>query len=85
MASKSKFGCWAPDHSAYRYLKDLIDIFEAHDWDWSYHAFREWSGWSVEYGPDRQDNAPAAHPTDRQQLLADWYARNQKPAWAASR
>jgi len=33
---------WAPDNSACRYLKDLIDIFEAHGWDWSYHAFREW-------------------------------------------
>jgi len=32
---------WAPDGSAYRYLKDLIDVFEAHGWDWSYHAFRE--------------------------------------------
>ncbi|MBM4049484.1 MAG: glycoside hydrolase family 5 protein, partial [Planctomycetes bacterium] len=41
---------WAPDNSAYRYLKDLIDIFEANGWDWSYHAFREWSGWSVEHG-----------------------------------
>jgi hypothetical protein len=25
-------------------LKDLIDIFKAHDWDRSYHAFREWEG-----------------------------------------
>jgi hypothetical protein len=26
---------WAPDDSACRYLADLIDIFEAHAWDWS--------------------------------------------------
>ena len=71
---------WAPDHSACRYLKDLIDIFEAHDWDWSYHAFREWNGWSVEHGPDRQDNRPSSTPTDRQQLLREWFARNHKPA-----
>ncbi len=72
---------WAPDNSAGRYLKDLIDIFEAHGWDWSYHAFREWNGWSVEHGPDRRDNAPAPAPTDRQRLLCDWFARNQKPRW----
>lgn len=70
---------WAPDGSAGRYLKDLIDIFEACGWDWSYHAFREWSGWSVEHGPDRADTAPAATPTDRQRLLQEWFARNQKP------
>jgi endoglucanase len=72
---------WAPDDSAYRYLKDLIDIFEAHGWDWSYHAFREWQGWSVEHGSDRTINTPASSPTDRQKLLCDWFAKNQKPKW----
>jgi endoglucanase len=75
---------WAPDNSACRYLKDLIDIFEAHGWDWTYHAYREWNGWSVEHGPDRQNNARSSAPTDRQQLLCDWFARNQKPAWTRS-
>jgi hypothetical protein len=70
---------WAPDNSAARYLGDLIDIFEAHGWDWSYHAFREWQGWSVEYGPERRDTQPATSPTDRQRLIRDWFARNQKP------
>jgi len=70
---------WAPDHSACRYLSDLIDIFEAQGWDWSYHAFREWSGWSVEHGSDRQDTLPANSPTDRERLLCDWFARNQGP------
>jgi hypothetical protein len=72
---------WAPDHSAYRYLRDLIDIFEAHGWDWTYHAFREWSGWSVEHGPDRHDTRPADEPTDRQRLLQRWFGENQKPTW----
>ena len=69
----------APNQSAHRYLKDVIDIFEAHDWDWSYHAFREWSGWSVEHTEDPQNNQPAAQPTERQKLLQSWYAKNQKP------
>lgn len=69
---------WAPDHSACRYLSDLIDIFESQGWDWSYHAFREWSGWSVEHGPDRQDTQPVSSPTDRQRLLCRWFALNRK-------
>jgi endoglucanase len=70
---------WAPGDSGCRYLKDCIDIFESHHWDWSYHAFREWNGWSVEHGPDRADNRPAATPTDRQKLLCSWFSQNQKP------
>ena len=72
---------WAPDGSAYRYLRDLIDIFEAHDWDWTYHAFREWTGWSVEHGPDPENTKPVAEPTPRQKLLTEWFSKNQKPSW----
>ncbi len=72
---------WAPGDSAYRYLKDVIDILESHDWDWSYHAFREWDGWSVEHGPDRQNRRPAPSPTDREELLRSWFAKNQKPGF----
>lgn len=72
---------WAPDHSAYRYIKDLIDIFEAHNWDWTYYAFRgQWNGYSVEHSEDRNDNTPAAAPTDRLKLLLEWFSRNEKPA-----
>jgi hypothetical protein len=70
---------WAPGHSAYNYLRDLIDLFEEQGWDWAYHAFREWDGWSVEHGPDPQDHAPSATPTDRERLLRSWYARNSQP------
>jgi hypothetical protein len=72
---------WAPEGSATRYLKDLIAIFEARGWDWSYHAFREWNGWSVEHGPDRNDQQRATEPTDRERLLRAWFAKNQKPQW----
>ena len=72
---------WAPDGSAHRYLRDCIDIFEEHGWDWSYHAFREWSGWSVEHSDDREQGQPTPEPNDRQRLLRDWLGKNQKPAW----
>ena len=67
---------WAPDDSAFRYLRDGIELFEEFGWDWSYHAFREWDGWSVEHGPDRNDRARSATPTSREKLLRDWYGRN---------
>ncbi len=37
---------WAP--GADQYIRDCIEIFEEYGWDWCYHAFREWDGWSVE-------------------------------------
>ena len=67
---------WAPDHSACRYLRDLIDLFEQYGWDWSYHAYREWDGWSVEHGPDRNDRKPTTTPTERRKLLLGWFAKN---------
>ena len=69
---------WAPEGSGFRYLRDVIDIFERQGWDWSYHAFREWQGWSVEHGSDRNDTRVTEQPTDRKQLLLEWFARNKK-------
>ncbi|MBF0329900.1 MAG: cellulase family glycosylhydrolase [Nitrospirae bacterium] len=70
---------WAPGNSTYNYLKDAIDIFEENGWDWSYHAFREWTGWSVEHHQDRKDAKPIKMQTDRQILLETWFAKNEKP------
>ncbi len=70
---------WAPGDSAFNYLKDCIEIFEEYGWDWSYHAYREWNGWSVEYGPDKNDNQPAKEETSRKKLLLEWFAKNRKP------
>jgi hypothetical protein len=69
---------WAPGDSARDYLRDCIEIFEQYDWDWAYHAFREWDGWSVEHGPDRKDRTPSPTPTSRERLLRSWYAKNRK-------
>jgi hypothetical protein len=69
---------WAPNDSAYRYLKDCIALFEEFGWDWSYHAFREWSGWSVEHAQDQADTAPSKTQTSREKLLREWYGKNLK-------
>jgi endoglucanase len=67
---------WAPGDSGYCYLRDVIDLFEEYNWDWSYHAFREWDGWSVEHGHERDDRSPAKVPTKRMDLLLKWFAKN---------
>jgi len=68
---------WAP--GAADYLKDTIGIFEEYGWDWTYHAYREWDGWSVEHGSDPNDHQPAREPTDRKKLLLEWFGKNRQP------
>lgn len=63
-----------------RYLADCIDIFEEYGWDWTYHAFREWHGWSFEHEDlpyDKAHGVPAATPTARAQVLMQWFERNR--------
>ena len=71
---------WAPGQSAANYLRDCIELFEEYGWDWSYHAYREWDGWSVEHGSDPEDKRPTTEPTDRKRLLLEWFARNRRPS-----
>ncbi len=71
---------WAP--GAARYLEDCVSIFEEYGWDWSYHAYREWPGWSVEHENlpvDKDHHTPAATDTDRKKVLLNWFAKNEKP------
>lgn len=68
---------WAP--GAEKYLADVTSIFEEQGWDWSYHAFREWTGWSLEYGPDPEDNKPSPTPTERFKVIQKLLQQNQKP------
>ena len=67
---------FAPENSTYRWLRDVIELFEENKWDWTYHAYREWDGWSVEHGTDRNEHKPSPMPTDRQKLLMSWFANN---------
>ncbi len=50
---------WSPN--AEIWLKDCIDIFEEYGWDYAYHSFREWEGFSLEHAglpPDQFRPAP---------------------------
>ncbi|MBQ7666931.1 MAG: cellulase family glycosylhydrolase [Kiritimatiellae bacterium] len=60
---------WA--EGAEKYLEDCMDVFEEYGWDWTYHAFREWSGWSLEHeGPDEKHMAPSADNPRKKAILA---------------
>ena len=59
---------WA--EGADRYMADCISVFEEYGWDWTYHAFREYSGWSVEHeGPDASHMVPSTDNPRRRVLL----------------
>ena len=64
---------WA--EGADKYLRDCIEMFEGYGWDWSYHAFREWAGWSVEHvGEDAKSLRPSAD-NPRKRALLDGFKR----------
>jgi len=66
---------WAPGGADY--LADLISIFEENRWDWCYHAFREFEGWSLEH-----EGAPGAvkpsTTNDRKKILIQSFKKNQQ-------
>ena len=65
---------WAPGADAY--LRDCIDLFEEYGWDWTYHAFREYAGWSVEHeGEDAKSLRPAADTPRKRVLLEGFRAK----------
>jgi hypothetical protein len=65
---------WAP--GAETYLADLIAIFESQGWDWSYHAFREWQGWNLELGTDRDDLVPRPESSARLKVILEGFKKN---------
>lgn len=67
---------WAP--GAATYLADCTAIFEEYGWDWTYHSFREWGGWSLEAADLPYDtiHAKATEPTSRAKALSHWFSQN---------
>ena len=73
---------WAP--GADRYIRDCIALFEEYGWDWTYHAFREWEGWSVEheavkFGTTPDCFRPSADNPRRRALLNGLSGRIARP------
>ncbi len=63
---------WAP--GAAQWLEDVISIFEENGWDWTYHAFREYDGWSVEHSAIKEE--AIVPTTDRKEILLKYMQRN---------
>ncbi len=64
---------WA--NGAGDYLRDCISLFNEYGWDWTYHAFRQWPGWSVEHeGPDSRHLVPS-EDNFRKRALLEGFAR----------
>lgn len=61
---------WAEGADAY--LRDCMAIFNEYGWHWTYHAFREWEGWSVEHeSTGWRKFRPAAADTPRKRALQE--------------
>jgi hypothetical protein len=78
---------WAPVPDGANWLNDSIDLFEQNNWSWTYHAFREWPGWSLEHpsGPDafwfpgvdiKVLMTKATEQTDRATVVKQYLKRN---------
>lgn len=65
---------WMPGGA--QYLDDLISIFEEYNWMWSYHAFREYHGWSVEHSDDPAIQEPVFE-TMRKSVLLKYLHQNK--------
>ena len=64
---------WAP--GAGDYLRDCISIFEEHGWDWTYHAYREWAGWSVEHEGEDDASLRPSDDNPRKRALLEGFTR----------
>lgn len=67
---------WAPGGADY--LRDLTKLFDELQWHTTYHAFREWEGWSLEHSSDGADKRPAATETDRARVIRDYFRANKR-------
>jgi len=87
-----EFSCirWAPDSSCLRYLPDVLALFEAESWGWTYHCWRCWQGWDAELPASLpQAQRLGRLPNQRQAynpsmvLLREALSRNARPPRAA--
>jgi endoglucanase len=69
----------APEGSAERYLSDATELFEELGYDWAYHAYREWHGWSLEHEGTLQNPRTSNQPTERELVITRWMKLNKRP------
>ncbi|MBK8802300.1 MAG: cellulase family glycosylhydrolase [Fibrobacteres bacterium] len=75
-----EFSCvrWAADHSSMRWFSDVIPLFEEYGWDWSYHAYKEFHGWSLEFSDSLGDMRDVPN-SGRKALFQRFFSLNKHP------
>jgi len=68
---------WAP--GADRWVKDAVDIFESHGWDWCFHCYYEWNGWDPTFDAKDPQGAKVdgGKVTERLKILQKAWAKNK--------
>ena len=74
-----EFSCIAWAEGAGNYLRDCIDLFEEYGWDWTFHAYDEFSGWSIEHEADVPFELRPSGDNPRMRALLDGFQRVQTP------
>ena len=72
---------WAPKESAKQWLTDITDLFDQRGWSWTYHAFREFLGWDLEYDESFWMEGfpippPVNYETDRAKIIKNAFKQN---------
>lgn len=75
---------WAKREDSEQWLRDVIELMEERGWSWTYHAFREFNGWSLEHADeeyfDWKSKAPRPQPvsyeTGRARIVKDALGKN---------
>ena len=67
---------WAP--GADQWLDDVLSLFEEQEWSYTYHAFREWHGWSLEHSSDPKNTRPVSVTTPRKKIILNYLKKNQQ-------
>ena len=60
-----------------RYLRDIIELCEAHRVAWTYHAYREASVWDPEKSNSSRQDDKRKTTTARLEMLTTFFGRNQ--------
>lgn len=68
--------CWAKGGE--KYLSDMIEFMEEYGWDWTYHAFREWGGWSVEHSAEKPFEFKRSASNPRKDVLLKALKENRR-------
>ncbi len=65
-----EFSCvrYAPDAAAYRWTRDVVELFEAEGWSWTFHSFRGYHGWDQELSAGALKPVGAATAADMRSM-----------------